>query len=170
MGLFYRRALCFFCFLFVCFSIISAVVGFKLNLILLCVSVVLCVACAFYCFFAKKQRVRGVFALICLFAVLLSLLNSFVRIDMQRKNASELVGEQVVAFDVLEKERISEYTNTYTVRIERVGNNDVSYKAYAVFAFSVDLNVGDRVYTKAELTDKDNEKDDRVLTAFVYGE
>ncbi|MBO7310477.1 MAG: ComEC/Rec2 family competence protein [Clostridia bacterium] len=99
----------------------------------------------------KNQRIRILSACLCLIAVITAMSNSFLRIDMVKARAEKYQGDQIVVCDVIDESYSSEYSSSYRVRINQIGNETVSFKAVAVFDFKADLCVGDRLYAKTTL-------------------
>ncbi len=151
MELFKRRPLSFFCLLFLLVSLFASKMdafskAFLILILFGCLSVI-CVLLAF-----KEIRVKLLYVLISLAFIFSAALLSYLRIDVPQKKAEEYLGWKNVEMSVLSREYNSEYTSTYTVRVNKADGAEISCDALLVMAFESDLNVGDVIKSDAELT------------------
>ena len=104
MGLFWRRPLCFFCFLFLGASLMATCLSLSVKWIaVISLAAVTILAVTLFFALGRKRYVLLSVAL-CLSSVALALTSSAVRIDSKRTAAEELIGEQSLQMSILEKD------------------------------------------------------------------
>ncbi len=153
MGLFYRRYLCFFCFIFMLSSILVWQMELELKLWIIFAVTLLCAVCALLCVAVKKRRILFLSVVLSLCAVLAATLSSAVRISYRELKAEEYVGEREVRMHIVSESYESDHTSAYTAKLSEINGDSVSFKALLVCAFPTDLDVGDTVIASAELMD-----------------
>lgn len=153
MGIFRRRSLCFFCFLFAVASLLASGMYFNIKLVCLLVTGFFVIASIVLAIFLKKYRVSMIFVALCLLAVLASVVSTVIRVDLKEMRAKEYVGERTAVMNIISEEYSSDHISVYGVKIRQMGDESTNIKASLVFAFPTELSVGDRVYARAEIGD-----------------
>ncbi len=151
LQLFYRRPLCFFCFLFIGVSLLAIKLGYEAKLALISVLIFAAVVVAVCAFVLKKTRRRFLYALFALIFTLGGVCSSLIGIDLSQRRAERYVGERALAMSVLETEYTSSYSSAYNVRIESVDSERARVNALLLLNCEGDLSVGDIVYANAEV-------------------
>ncbi len=157
MGLFYRRPLCFFCFLFLLTSVMAANYKYLTHPAVLAIVVMLAFATVILCICIRKKQNLFIGILLCIAAVLGALMNDALRIESKQGLAEEYVGNRTVLMQISEKHYASESSSAYTVRIESISGDEVSLKAALITAFPLELSVGDTLVATVELVAADEE-------------
>ncbi len=179
MELFYRRPLCFFCFLFIAVSALIGYMGSGGGLISVVLVSLLAAAVLVLCFVVKKHQVLFVSILLCVCAVMCAVFNSYFRVERKREQALKFEGSRSAQMYVTDTDSKSEHISVYTVNIEKLSDESVSIKALLVCAFPVELSVGDELNAYVEIMNTDaralgmsakerGTDDDILLTAVLY--
>ncbi|MBQ2999434.1 MAG: ComEC/Rec2 family competence protein [Clostridia bacterium] len=169
MGLFYRRPLCFFAFLFVAFSLLCFFVSIEIGLLLLCVlAVIFFVLGGIYLWKKPKKRIFFFTALISLAVALVSVGYSILSIALPSRSAERYVGEKPVLAEILREEYRSGDYALYSVRLLRIGDEDTKISATLACYSSEPMASMDRVITTAELSiPAQRSRDGALLSATV---
>ena len=156
MGLFSKRPLAIFCFLFLFVSLLAFL--YPMLYSALTFIIVGTVALGFFVlsFFVKKFHVKLVTLCICFVVILSALFHSFLSVGLQKERAKEYVGERRVHCRIIDDEYMTENISLYHVRIKNIDGNDVNIKATLMFAFDADVAPGDEIYAIADVELNDN--------------
>ena len=179
MGLFYRRNLCFFCFVFIVTSILVAQMGLVGKQWIILTTAFICAFCFFACIAVKRKRILFLSMALLLCAVIAATANSAMRISYKQLRAEKYIGDRSVTMHVLSENYVSDHTSSYAVRINEINGDKVTFKALLVCAFPTDLEVGDTVVAGVELFDANayvlgmsaeqrSDDSDILLTAALY--
>ena len=104
MGIFYRRPLCFFCFLFVVTSALLMSVTMASKLILLCALALCLIATVIMLIRSKNSKVALIALLLCICSVGIAVASSLLRMDIKEKQAKEYIGNHAVEISINSKE------------------------------------------------------------------
>lgn len=153
MGLFYRRPLCFFAFLFVAFSFICFFLSIEIGLILLgALGLLLITLGGFYLWKKPKKRMLFLTAVLSLFVALFSVGYSILSVALPSRSAERYVGEKQVLAEILREEYRSGDYALYSVRLLQIGEENTKISATLACHSSESLAPMDRVITTAELS------------------
>ncbi|MBE6597129.1 MAG: ComEC/Rec2 family competence protein [Ruminococcaceae bacterium] len=152
MKLFKNRPLAVVCTFFISTCAILYTAGLHLRLIVAAILATLFFGAVVAVFLPKGDRVKKIFASLCLFGAFLAPLSQILLFDLPRERALREVGEQRVIFSVESVKHTSEYSSEYGVRVEEIEGDRVSLRSVAVTGFKSELEIGDRVFAKAEIT------------------
>lgn len=165
MGLFHRRPLCLFCFLFLLSSIFAISVDHKLKLVAFCVVTVVIFSLILLALLFKRGRMILVSVMLCCVAVVCGFANTLYRIDAKQMSAESYVGFRTIEMDVLGVEYTSAYSSTYDVKIRNIDGEMTSIRSLAVFSYPSDYCVGDKIFVNAEI--RVNDQSEQLLVASV---
>ncbi len=148
MGLLYRRYLASFCFIFLLFSVCSVFVTDTARISLLIVGALAATGAIVLAAFLRRKRFA--FAVICVASLcaVLALILSSVFVIAPYNEASEFSGNETVKLSVIK----SEDNDSYTVRVQKIGEHDVSIKASLQFKTSAKLSYGDILMGQMDVT------------------
>ena len=164
MGLFYRRPLCFFAFLFVAFSLFCFLSSLEVALLFLCVIAVSLVLLSAAFFWRKpKKHILCLTAILSLGVVLFSVGYSILTVALPLRSARQYVGEQTVLAEVVREEyRVDDYA-LYSVRLLQIGEKSVKISATLSCHSSESFSPMDRVFAKADVSILETKNRDGVL-------
>ena len=171
MGIFSKRPLALFSFLF----LISSLSAFYLSTggMLIISVAVLCIILLILvlAFLIKKSRIMLITSSVCLLAVILAMLHSYIFIDLPTQKANEHIGQKSVLCYVINEEYLSDNVEEYNVKIKNVNGEDVNIRALLICDFNADLNSGDEIYGVAELTNvlEKAQNREQLLTVYMEG-
>lgn len=151
MNLFGRRPLCVFCFLFFITALLVYGSESKMKLAVGGIIAFLALLCFLFSLLIKKIRSHLLIVLMCLLGIILSLANSYFRVDYKQRTAEQYVGEQSVAMTVIAQESKGKTSVEYLVDVSQIGENSVSYRCLLICPFITDFVPGDRIYANVEL-------------------
>lgn len=166
MNIFYRRPLCVFCLIFMVTSVVSIYMGWKEKLWGLAVLALAVLVAIILMRPLSNKRIVLLSLILCLIAVMCSLINTWLRIDITKSNAQKYYGERTLEMDITDIDRQSAYSSAYDVTVQNIDGDDVKIKAVAIFCFSTDISVGDTVLANAEVSSRDD--GEQLLTVTVY--
>lgn len=155
MGLFIRRPLAMFCFLFLFVSLLAFLYPELYSALTFITVGAVALGLFVLTFLVKKYHVRLVTLCICAAVVALALLHSFLTVGIQKEQAKKYVGERRVLCRVIDDEYMTENTTLYHVKIKSIDGKDVNLKGGLMFGFDVDIAPGDEIYaiTDVDLND-----------------
>ena len=153
MGLFYRRPLCFFAFIFVAFSLIGFFVSIKIALLLLVGCTVFLLSLGAVSLLKKtKKRIFLFGAMLSLSVALVAVGYSILSVALPLKSAERYVGEQEVLAEVVREEYRSDDYVLYSVRLLQIGEERTKISATLSCHSAEDFAPMDRVIAMAELS------------------
>lgn len=146
MGLFYRRPLCLFCFLFAVTSLVLWRLPLSWTVPLLTVSGVISLMGVGTVILRPKIRRKALSLVISLILVFLAVLHVYLAIDLPQQKGRELAKGDRVALEIMEVE-----SDGYRVRILQI-EDQVCRMGGTLYASSdLSLSVGDQILCHAEL-------------------
>ena len=167
MGVFYRRPLALFSFIFLMSALFAYGIS-DLPKILGVVAVLATVAVmAVLSIILKKARMKLLVASVCISAIAFSLLQSFIFISMPANEAKEYEGENTALCYIIDQEDEGQYGKKYNVKVKRIGDDSVSIKALLICGFDVDLKGGDEIYGYAEIDGGSTDDPEQLLTLYM---
>ena len=169
MGLFYRRPLCFFAFLFVAFSFLCFFISFEIGLILLgLLALVFFTLGGIYLWKKPKKRILLLSAVISLAVAMISVGYSVLSIALPSKSAERYVGEKQVLAEILREEYRSEDYAIYSVRLLQIGEEKTKISATLECYSPESLAPMDRVLATADVSlPEERSRDGALLSATV---
>ncbi len=90
-------------------------------------------------------------------AVLGGIANFAFRIDAKQQRAQSYYGNRTLLMHITEQNFVSEHSSAYTVKIESISGNNVTYKAVLISTFPLEMSVGDTLRGTFELKSTDEE-------------
>ena len=157
MNVFGRRPLCIFCFLFFITALLVYGSEVKIKLAIGIVAVGVSFFCFLLSFLIKKHKSSLIILTVCLIGILLSLLNSYVRIDQKQKIAETYMGERSVIMTVIAQDNLGKESAEYLVDVSKIEIDSVSFRCLLFCSFATELSPGDQVYAKVELVPMSND-------------
>lgn len=169
MGLFYRRPLCFFAFLFVAFSFLCFFISFEIGLILLgLLAVIFLILGGVYLWKKPKKRILLLSAVISLAVAMISVGYSILSVALPARSADRYVGEKQVLAEILREEYRSGDYAIYSVRLLRICEEKTKISATLVCHSSEALSPMDRVIVTADVSvPEERNRDGALLRATV---
>ncbi len=146
MGIFKRRYLCLFAFLFMLSSLFSWFIPWNYSLILVFVFAALSIICFALSLFVHKYHVRLMTLFLCVFVIFISFLYSFFSVSIPRKYVSELDERMTVHCRIISKEQNYGGETEYHVKILRIGDEKVSIRGTLLLGFDSSLKAYDEIY------------------------
>ncbi len=163
VGLFVKRPLCFFCCLFVLFSLFARGVGrslllYAVGLILLGMAVLI-----FHWHIAVRHRIHILFCLLCVGAILLAVVHSLLTVVLPTERAKKWEGDRGVLFQILSVEYQEKDSVEYKGAVTEIDGERVRIPASLTCDFSSDAAVGDRLYVYGSVCAVNEKSDGEVL-------
>ncbi len=152
MGLFYRRSLCFFCFLFLLGSLVASYPTWGITGLL---TVLLAVACAVLTVLAicgKHHRVRLWYLCLCAVFLFSGVCSFFLRVSLPQYKREQAYGSHIAEVRILEKTYSSAHSSEYRARLLSVDGEQAGEDIVAVFAYADAAEAGDRLAIRTELS------------------
>ena len=118
MGIFYRRPLCFFAFLYMLGAVLALFIPSYmswLKIALAIVAVVLLIAFVLVGIIKKEWQAKSFFSAIAAFVVCLALCLSYFAIDKKRTDAEKYTGDRYAYMTVVSEEKLLEGNSSYSV-------------------------------------------------------
>lgn len=153
MGLFYRRPLALFCFLFLISSFAAYYAPNSYFSVLFITFGMICVCLFVLMTVLRKFKIKLLTAFLCASVILIALIHSFAAVSVPKREAGEHVGERRLVCYVIDREYVSSYSEQYYVKIKNIEGKDTDIRATLICDFNADINPGDRIYGIAEVTE-----------------
>ncbi len=170
MGIFSKRPLAFFSFIFLIFSLFAFYIPTKAKLVVSIAALFICIILFVLSFIIKKSKIHILISCICVSAIILSMAHSFVFIGLPTQKAKSHVGRNKVLCYVIDEEYVSDSVKEYSVKIKKVGDDNTNIRALLVCDFKREFNEGDEIYGIAEIVDSsktNSDKSDLLLTVYM---
>ena len=123
---------------------------------------------------AKQIKIHLTYFLLCVVFVFAAFANSYFGIQLKREKAQTCVGEQYVEMLVISEETASENYTEYIVKIKKLDDEPVNFKAMLLCDFESEARVCDTIYAKAQISYLENgttnSQRDILLTAAIEAE
>ncbi len=168
MGLFYRRPLCFFAFLFIALSLL--VFGMPMEFVclfflILAVLFLLGVGSVFFFKNHKKQRIFCLGAVISIAVALCSVGLSLLTVFLPHRSAERFVGEHAFVAEIVREEyRADDYVR-YSVNLLQIDDEETSVDATLSCYSTVELPPKDRISARGEiLSPEGNDREGYLLS------
>ena len=172
MGIFSKRPLALFSFIF----LISSLAAFYLSTsekLILSIAVISIIASLFLLsLLLKKAKIKLITSCVCLFALILAMLHSFIFIGLPTQRSKEYIGQGKVLCYVISEEHSSDNIEEYNVKIKNVNGEAVNIRASLICDFDANLSSGDEIYGIGEITDEHSggsRASNRLLTVYMDG-
>ncbi len=172
MGIFSKRPLALFSFIFLLSSLLAFYLNTSGKIIFSGIVVTACIILFVLSFIIKKFKMKLLIVCVCISAVIFSMIHSYAFIGMPSEASKEYIGRGRVLCYVIDEEYTSENVEEYTVKIKNVEGKETNIRALLVCDFKIGLNEGDEIYGWAEITDSSWEKHkeaDQLLTVYMDG-
>ncbi len=170
MGIFGKRPLALFSFIFLISSLVAFYLSVNGKLILSVAVVCICLFLLVLAFLIKKAKIKLITSCVCLFALVLAMLHSFAFIGLPTQKAQEHIGQGRVLCYIINEEYSSDNVEKYNIKIKNVNGEDVNIRALLVCDFNANLSSGDEIYGVAEISDKLESKtqnSNQLLTVYM---
>ena len=151
MGLFKRRPLCLFCTLFLISSVLMIHIEIDLKLLLAAVICTVILVLTVTRIILKRAGIAFLTVILCLLSILLGVVNFAFRIDLKAKSAEKFIGEKQITANITDVSYASSRSSVYVADIEQINGEPTSVKVMLVCGFKCELDVGDRVISKADI-------------------
>lgn len=152
MGIFYRRPLCFFAFLYMISSVLAHFIptGFGvLKIALAAVAVIALLLSVLIGLIKKNWQPKSFFVAISAFVICASLCLSYLSIDKKQIEAEKYTGDRYAYMTVVSEGKLIEDNSSYSVYeviVNGVRDESLSIRAMLFCAFDTELYLGDEVY------------------------
>ena len=153
MGLFYRRPLSLFCFIFLAISFVFQDSSVLLEIICISIFAVLVIIFLVLSLIQNKSHVKLTTAFICFLVATFAVLHSFLFVGLPKAKAQSYIGSHKVSCIVIDKEYDNSSSDTYCVIIDNIDGESVSIRADLKCYFNSDFKSGDNVYARMEISD-----------------
>lgn len=152
MGIFHKRHLALFCFIFAAASIGSCFFNPRLRFILLLSLSGLLALLIPICVFIKRRKAAALKAFLCILFACLAFLSHVTRIDRPINQINELIGEKAsLSATVRSIDICEDFVSVYMVEIDRLNDTKVNLKAILECEYNAELELGERIYGKANI-------------------
>lgn len=154
MGLFYRRPLCFFAFLFVAFSLLgflldSNIVFFSFGILALLL-LLLCIA-TFAIQRWKSKRIFCLMGILSLAVAVFSVGYSLLTVTLPLRRAERFEGDHVFVAEIVREEYRADDYARYSVNLLQVGEEPTEISAILACDSTAEFSPKDRICAKGEL-------------------
>jgi len=172
MGIFHRRYLCIFAFLFLFCSFIATFLSGSLKLMLALILLSFALITVVLVAVNQKRRFAFLVCLCCLAFSGVAIINSYLFISVPKDRAAEYVGEHSVEMEILSQEGSYESSSKYMVKIKQIEGEKVNIRAYLDCDFVTDFSFGDRVIAFANIEEFEHysAKDGSILLSLTVDE
>ncbi len=147
----YLAAICFFFLLAAFASTLMSVQGIIISCLLLLLTAVAATFVLIKLSRTKEKRLLSLTALISILCAAAALINSALFIIRPRLQALEHLGEGVAEVKILSCEYLYEDSSKYTVRVEKIDEDECNFKAYVYSDFALSLEYGERMITRFDI-------------------
>ncbi len=161
MGIFYKRPLCLFCFCFIGTSLVAALLGIWVKVVLCAVSLAAAVFLLFLSKHIAKRKYGLIEAAICVIFTFTALVSSILAIDLPLKMLEKYASDNApIEFVVLETKYSSKYAPQYEGILLSTDKGKIGEKAYLNLEHEADYLAGDKLLLVGNvvLYERDNEK------------
>ena len=149
MGIFYRRPLCFFAFLYMISAVLALFMAGGVKIVLAMAAVVGFGAALIVGIIKKEKQPQSFFVAISAITVCISLFLSYAAIDKKQAEAETYTGDRYAYMTVVSDGEISQDSDSYSayeVILDGVRDTPLSIRARLICAFDTELYLGDQVY------------------------
>ena len=167
MGVFYRRPLALFSFIFLMSALFAYGISDLMKILGVFAFLAVVVVIAILSIIFKKTRMKLLVAAVCISAIVFSLLQSLIFISIPANKAKEYEGENTALCYIIDQADEGQYGKKYNVKVKRIGDDSVSIKALLICGFDVDLKGGDEIYGYAEIDGGSTDDPEQLLTIYM---
>ena len=167
MGIFIKRPLALFSFIFLITAMLVYSASNNVKLYLSISATVLVLLFLILSFTIKKLRVKAVTLALCLLAIVFSTLHSYVFIGIPMADAEKYVGENTALCYIVDEEYSSAHSKQYCVKITRIGEDNLNIKALLVCGFDPNISEGDEIYGLAEIEAMQGNESEQLVTVYM---
>ena len=149
MGIFYRRPLCLFAFVYMISAVLALFVPTPLKIALAIAAIAVFGAALIVGIIKKDKQPKSFFAAIVAITVCAALFLSYAAIDKKRSEAERYTGERYAYMTVVSDGELladDESYSAYEVILDGVRDTPLSIRARLICAFETELYLGDKVY------------------------
>ncbi len=145
MGLFVKRPLCLLCCLFVLCSLLFYGVGYSVLLYGIGLLLLICSVLFVFWRVVIRHRLRILFCLLCVVAILLALVHSLLTVALPAERAKSFEGDRVVLFRILSVEYEEKDSAEYVGAFTEIDGESVWIYGRITCDFACNADVGDRI-------------------------
>ena len=167
MGLFLRRPLALFTFIFLVSGLMAYGISNNERYVGMIGALVIIILLVVLSFIIKRYKMNLLVASICISAVIFSLLQSLIFIGIPTRNAYKYEGDNTVLCYVIDETDDGEHSKKYDVKIKRIGDEAVDIRAQLICGFDVDLNGGDEIYGASGLVAETGDSPNQLLVVYM---
>ena len=167
MGLFFRRPLALFSFLFLIFALLSYNISIPMMISGIILTLLIIGLICIFAFIFKKIKMKLLVTAVCVFAILLALLQSLFCIAIPMARAEAYEGENVVLCYVIDGPDEGRYGKSYVVKVKRIGDEKVSIRAFLTCDFDLELRGGDEIYGAAQILAQSGDEPSQILSLYM---